>query len=66
MIKIKMISKHNTKEPWNIRNNICYIYYQNTALRLSFCVPNVVYLYDLQMSIVNPLMHNDPKWLNTL
>ena len=30
-------------------NTICNI---NTALRLLFCVPTVVYLYDLQMSIV--------------
>ena len=40
------------KETWNRRNKICNICHWNTALRLRFCVLNVVYFYDHQMSIV--------------
>ena len=44
--------KYRTKKIWKKRNTISNICHQNIALRLLFCVPNVVYLYDLQMSIV--------------
>ena len=41
-----------SKETWNRRNAIYNICHKNSPLRLLFCVPNVVYPYDLKMSTV--------------
>ena len=41
-----------SKKTWNRRNAIYNICHKNSPLRLLFCVPNVVYPYDLKMSTV--------------
>ena len=38
-----------SKETWNRRNAIYNICHKNSPLRLLFCVPNVVYPYDLKI-----------------